>query len=911
MKKTSAIWLLIIFLTAVIVRGLTLLAPDLWTDELIVGLMSLHVTQGEFPVFFYGQNFMGSLEAYLGGALFQLIGLSPFTLELLPALLSLLFIYLQYQLAKKFFRQQVALLCILLLAIPPLFLLRWTHEVRPHYPLTMVFGNLLLYLSHHLIYRSPSSSGKKVLYLVLGLIAGIGWWTNYLIITFILPVGLFMFLDNKKIIFNPSFYLCPVMFLIGSSPLWLYNYLHQFPITGIINSGPASNFMPYLRDLFTNALPILLGFLPPLHQDKVDLAGYLLIGPIYAAAVLYYLFRFRKNLRSIFFLRLQKSTSGDILIFVLGLNVLLHLATNYGSRLSDNDQKYFLPLYSCLPVFVSLFLVRVKEKSFGLFSLFLVLILFFNLAGIIRHDGLTILNRAKYQIYNKDQKSEARLTDYLISNGYDRLYFGGGGKNLILKSSEALIVAQPYQENYLRYVDQVDAARKPAYLSQGQDPVFEENMKAIGGSYQKKIATDGYLLYADFKPPSENYKRIPHDLWKGTSNLNPGEARNAFDGDISTGWGTRKPQNQGDYYFLDLGKIETVGKISYIPASYRHVPLGYQVAASLDGKDWQILAQVRHYKGPIFWSGPTPLTKVRRGRVEAVFPPRPCRFIKISLLHDSPEYHWSINELFLFTPEREKHKVPSPDEAVINQVLNFLTTYKIDFVYTNHWLSAVIRVQSKGKIKTPISNFFNGNNGEMDPEPDQFLTAHLDRKVAVVIEVREENELEKTLREAKWEFKKQAIEPYVLFYDFSNPAPQNPLSEKNWQVSSNANPHEVGKAIDRKPLTRWTSGKPQEPGVYYQIDLKTVQSIKGCALLLGKSVNDYPRSLRLVSSLDGDSWQEIKTTAESGLYWTGETLLKMTRTRFFFSPVQLRYLRLVQEGQDPVYYWSIHELELF
>ena len=198
-KKTSKIWFLLIILIAIVVRGLTLMTPGLWWDEIIVGLMGLHVIHGDFPVFFYGQSFMGSLEAFFSGSLFQLIGVTPFALELLPVILSLIFIVLQYFLVKKYFNNRVALISILLIAIPPLFLLRWIHEARPHYPLTMIFGNLLLLISHQLIYHPLPSQTKKLFYMALGLIAGIGWWTNYLIITFILPVGLFLFLENKKI----------------------------------------------------------------------------------------------------------------------------------------------------------------------------------------------------------------------------------------------------------------------------------------------------------------------------------------------------------------------------------------------------------------------------------------------------------------------------------------------------------------------------------------------------------------------------------------------------------------------------------------------------------------------------------------------------------------------------------------
>ena len=36
-----------------------LLTAELWRDEAVVGIMSLRVLAGEFPVFFFGQNFDG------------------------------------------------------------------------------------------------------------------------------------------------------------------------------------------------------------------------------------------------------------------------------------------------------------------------------------------------------------------------------------------------------------------------------------------------------------------------------------------------------------------------------------------------------------------------------------------------------------------------------------------------------------------------------------------------------------------------------------------------------------------------------------------------------------------------------------------------------------------------------------
>jgi hypothetical protein len=904
-------FLIFIMLVSIISRGLTLFSPELWSDETNVGLMGLRVMGGEFPVLFPGQSFMGSLESFLASSLFQFIGPSSLTLELLPVILSILFLVLLFLLSKTFFDYKTALITIALLSIPPLFLMRWSHEARPHYPLAILFGNFLLLITHQLLYREMTPKVKSFLFMLLGLLAGIGWWTNYLIVAYILPVGFFLFLGNKKILFSKNILFLIFMFLVGSLPLWIFNISHHFPVFGITNAGEASNIIPYLREFFINAFPILLGFLPPLNIDHVDLAGYLIIVPIFFTAIIYYIFRSRQTIKSFFFLRLPKPIGGEILLLVFFVIISLNLLTNYGSRLSDNDQKYLLPLYTCLPIFVSVLLIEIRKKNKILFFFLLGLIVFSNLVGNLRHDGWTIFNLKKYQDFQKNEEIEGRLINFLTQKGYNHFYSGPMGKVLTFKSQERLICADRYQEVLLKYADLVDSSNNPAYLCRGEEKVFESNIKAIGGSYRKVTATDGYLLYADFKPPPWNDNRILRNLWKGTSNLHPGDAKKVFDGDISTGWGTRGPQKKEDYFLLDLGRVEIVEKVSYIPASYREVPAGYQLSVSLDGKNWQIVSNVPDYYGPTFWSGPNPMTKVRHGRVETVFPPQPCRFLHIRLLQGS-DNPWSINEIFLFGPADEKGDIKSriPDKPEIDHLLTFLKGQKIRFAYADHWLSAVIRVKSDWKIRTIISNFFTGDNGENEPRAEDIERAYLDKKVALVVG-KEDLDLEKLLRESKHPYLKKEIGPFVVYYGFSNPEISPPLSSKNWEVSSNSNPQDARKAIDRNPATRWTSGKPQEPGIYYQIDLKKVQLVKGYSLFLGESFNDYPRSLKLFSSLDGNSWEEIKTAPELGLYWTGETFLKMTENRFCFSPVKMRYLRLLQEGRDPVYYWSIHELELF
>ena len=68
MTKLRCVWPLIAILTGSIALKVVLLALDAApfnADEAVVALMARHILQGERPWFFYGQAYMGSLDAYL------------------------------------------------------------------------------------------------------------------------------------------------------------------------------------------------------------------------------------------------------------------------------------------------------------------------------------------------------------------------------------------------------------------------------------------------------------------------------------------------------------------------------------------------------------------------------------------------------------------------------------------------------------------------------------------------------------------------------------------------------------------------------------------------------------------------------------------------------------------------------
>ena len=87
-------------LVALALRLFFVLTPHaaLDADEAIVGLMGRHVLQGEFPIFYYGQKYMGGLEPHLAALGFAIGGATPLVLKLVCLAAALVLVWLTAEL---------------------------------------------------------------------------------------------------------------------------------------------------------------------------------------------------------------------------------------------------------------------------------------------------------------------------------------------------------------------------------------------------------------------------------------------------------------------------------------------------------------------------------------------------------------------------------------------------------------------------------------------------------------------------------------------------------------------------------------------------------------------------------------------------------------------------------------------
>ena len=294
---------------------------------------------------------------------FLLFPPSPLAMELLPQVLSIIVLIFTFCLAKKIFNPLVGLVSAAYWILPGFYVVGFTHEARPHYILVLVFGSFLFLLTQHLLDQPRPPRHTVPATFLLGFLAGLGWWVNFLLTVYIIPLGLLLFFQKERAFSKKYFGLFLLAFLGGSLPLWLFNLRNRFPILG---AGDLSltHFAEKIKALLFNGLPILLGFDPQLFKgDPLEQIGFFYIGLVTLSGLVYFVLKGAPiNCRS---LSWTSAAPGKTLLWLLVMvTITLCLITENGRRgLFSDDQRFLLPLYTLIPLLWGLLISRLWLTS--------------------------------------------------------------------------------------------------------------------------------------------------------------------------------------------------------------------------------------------------------------------------------------------------------------------------------------------------------------------------------------------------------------------------------------------------------------------------------------------------------------------------------------------------------------------
>jgi len=127
--------------------------------------------------------------------------------------------------------------------------------------------------------------------------------------------------------------------------------------------------------------------------------------------------------------------------------------------------------------------------------------------------------------------------------------------------------------------------------------------------------------------------------------------------------------------------------------------------------------------------------------------------------------------------------------------------------------------------------------------------------------------------------------------------PQPLTNRQVWKVNASDHPQAAPFAVDGRLQTRYDTGKPQVPGMWFQIELPEPKSICCLQLDAGNDFRDYPRGYKVELSNDGLHWGQAVVEGRGASRFT----------EINFAPTTTKFVRVTQTGTAVENFWSIHE----
>ncbi|EWM68373.1 hypothetical protein MCBG_05507 [Micromonospora sp. M42] len=241
--------------------------PPTNSDEATMGLAALHIARGDgFPVWFYGQAYMGTLEAYLAAPLIALAGPSVLVLRLPTLALYALFLLLSWRLTRRLGGDRwYALLVVAVLALGADRVVKNQLIAGGGYPELNPAGAALALLTVGLCVTGPGARLPR--WAAWGLIAGVLLWVDPLILPYVLTLGALLVAWRWRELAGRAGVVLAGALLLGTAPMLVDSLRHgRNPVSAVLaagGTGAAADWADRLHGGLVLGPPLAMGFCSP------------------------------------------------------------------------------------------------------------------------------------------------------------------------------------------------------------------------------------------------------------------------------------------------------------------------------------------------------------------------------------------------------------------------------------------------------------------------------------------------------------------------------------------------------------------------------------------------------------------------------------------------------------------------
>ena len=639
------------------------------SDEAIVGLMAKHINEGQkLPIFYYGQPYLGSLEALMVAGSFRLLGRSNATLKIIPFAFSLLLIGLTYALAKRYTDKFGAAVSALLCALGPSALILWSTKARGGFIELVVIGTLSLIIASDILLTSDRSFLKirDRQFLVLGLLLGLGWWVNNQIIFYIAAIGL-VFAVHMYRLFGfkrsiPYLLFSTLGFFIGGLPFWAANFFEEpmFKSFDVLaKAAPAGEIGSYFTGYFAEALPIIFGARRFWSTTDIFPGATIVVYLLYCGAIILTILRWMSHPGSLRSSRSRgarlKPPFGLLLTFLVCVSLIFSLS---GFGWLSQAPRYLLPLYSVIFIFVGSAASTLRRAaaanpspaskqllSSGVYFLVgavVVINLMSNFLGGVAVAGQPI-------VYKNERvgSDNTGLYAWLRINNYRHIY-----TNYWIGYRTAFETDEEITFSIFRTPATV---RIPAYERAAAEVLGEYRVyvlvpseaQAVGAAlalqgYRFRTSSVGsYVVIDHLEPISDTSRRIKIPTRNISVDTRSEWASRIIDRDVGSRWGSGEPQKPGMEVSVRFNRSTLVSGIE-LDTGFWPQDAPSSIVVEAEGANGQ--------RCVLFDSRVNEILQEPRRVWKLFFPPQYVRHLRFYQMGEKEVFDWSIAELSVFGP---------------------------------------------------------------------------------------------------------------------------------------------------------------------------------------------------------------------------------------------------------------------
>jgi 4-amino-4-deoxy-L-arabinose transferase-like glycosyltransferase len=652
------------------------------SDYGIVGLMAKHMAEEtDYPVFFYGQPYMGSFEPAISALLCRIMGISGFAVCLGTGLLAFVLLPILYLWARDARDRIAGLAAVVFSLVGSFAYFFYCAAPRGGYVSTLVFGAVTVWLAARIAMRAWTGGpvqGSRCL--LLGLAAGVAWWSNQLVVPFLAAAALTLLIGLRGRIFRLALLLGGgIGFTAGSLPWWIWNVTHHWEslqFGGTLGQTPFMEGVGIFGRIFAELLEVQQK--PAWVLALLALAyGSLLVG--YGLEL-----RARWRERQAAFLPLLSP------VFVVLFMALVY-STSHFARMAE--VRYILPAFPAVAIMVGIGTARWAQRTrLGWVPLLVLVVV----------QCCFLPNLAKYRTEQKKKwAAAAEIAGFLKAQSIDVAYGGYGDHWMNFATLEALCVTSLEGDRYAPYEKRAAAAARVAYFS---DHLDVADFIAHSGGTAASTSVAGHKLFYDVQPPTLDVTALPtQNIATVTAGLGGHDVlARLHDLDLDTGYAVTLESNARASLEWTFVRAESICGLQVF-----HPEGDYLWQAQVEGREsgsttWKTLLPWTK-SAFMFWSGPRPCYQGAGCYLEYRFPAGDYDAVRLSVASGGRRTRpVHLGEVVWLQPGPG---APPPDPA-IGEVVGALQARHIERLYAPRWISEQVCQRTGGAIETSASSFF-------------------------------------------------------------------------------------------------------------------------------------------------------------------------------------------------------------